>query len=314
VTGCWLEKRVGLKFFLGEIPLFSIHFPLLVLDAHFTELEASPDELEMILKELAASVEGILIRSQPIREKLPRLSLLADSIRYVPAQYERFYVDLQGSFSDYLDKFSSKSRSTLRRKVKKFGEFCGGQLDWREFRNSEDMDDFHRLAREVSKKTYQERLLDAGLPDDEEFRQQMHALARQDRARGYILFHDAKPIAYLFCSMRQGGIMINRYLGYNPEFQSWSPGTMLHYLVLEKLFTEGGLRMFDFTEGEGTQKRFFATGSARCADVYHFRRTAKNYLILCLHAATDFSSTSAVRVLDKLGLKARVKKFFRSSA
>jgi CelD/BcsL family acetyltransferase involved in cellulose biosynthesis len=259
-------------------------------------------------------VEGILIRSQPIREKLPRLSLLADSIRYVPAQYERFYVDLQGSFSDYLDKFSSKSRSTLRRKVKKFGEFCGGQLDWREFRNSEDMDDFHRLAREVSKKTYQERLLDAGLPDDEEFRQQMHALARQDRARGYILFHDAKPIAYLFCSMRQGGIMINRYLGYNPEFQSWSPGTMLHYLVLEKLFTEGGLRMFDFTEGEGTQKRFFATGSARCADVYHFRRTAKNYLILCLHAATDFSSTSAVRVLDKLGLKARVKKFFRSSA
>ena len=198
--------------------------------------------------------------------------------------------------------------------MKKFGEFCGGQLDWREFRKNEDMDEFYENAREVSKKTYQERLLDAGLPDEEEFRQEMHALASQDRARGYILFCAAKPIAYLFCSMREGGILIYRYLGYDPEFQSWSPGTMLNYVVLETLFNEGGFRMFDFTEGEGTHKRFFSTGSTRCADVYHFRRTAKNYLILYLHNAADFVSTSAVRVLDKLGLKARLKKFFRSTA
>ena len=42
MTSRWAEKQVGLKFLLGEIPLFSVHFPLLVLDVHFTEFEAQP--------------------------------------------------------------------------------------------------------------------------------------------------------------------------------------------------------------------------------------------------------------------------------
>ena len=37
--------------------------------------------------------------------------------------------------------------------------------------------------------TYQEKLLDAGLPDSEEFLREMEQLARQGRVRGFILFH-----------------------------------------------------------------------------------------------------------------------------
>jgi CelD/BcsL family acetyltransferase involved in cellulose biosynthesis len=301
-----------LQFLLGEIPLFSINFPMLVLDSYFTELEASQSELKSNLKELQPDLEGILIRSQPVREKLRRISVLADSIRYVPAQYERFYVNLQGSFSDYLKKFSSKSRSTLRRKIKRYSRFCQGPLDWREFRKCEEMDEFLRLAREVSKKTYQERLLGVGLPSDEQFRQQLYTLACRDLSRGYILFHDATPIAYLFCSIREGGILIYRYLGYDPKFEAWSPGTVLQYLVLEKLFNEDGVRMLDFTEGEGAQKRFFSTGSTRCADVYYFRRTSKNWLILCVHTAVDSISAFGVQVLNLLGMKTWVKRLFRA--
>jgi hypothetical protein len=298
---------------LGEIKLFTFNFPLLVLDTHFTELEAGSSELKLNLKELQPDLKGILIRSQPVQERLERISVLEDWIRYVPAQYQRFHVDLQGSFSDYLKKFSPKSRSTLRRKVRRFIRFSQGRLDWQEFKKFEDMDEFYRLAREISKTTYQERLLDVGLPDDEDFRQQLNALARRDLIRGYILFHDGTPIAYLFCTVREGGILLYRYLGFDPQYQVWSPGTVLHYLVLEKLFNEGDLRMLDFTEGEGPQKRFFSTGSTRCADVFYFRRTGLNYFILYLHTAADLLSASIVRFLTWLGLKGPVKRLFRTS-
>jgi hypothetical protein len=174
------------------------------------------------------------------------------------------------------------------------------------------MDEFLRLAREVSKKTYQERLLGVGLPSDEQFRQQLYTLACRDLSRGYILFYDATPIAYLFCSIREGGILIYRYLGYDPKFEAWSPGTVLQYLVLEKLFNEDGVQMLDFTEGEGAQKKFFSTGSTRCADVYYFRRTSKNWLILCVHTAVDSISAFGVQVLNLLGMKTWVKRLFRA--
>ena len=106
MTGSWQPNRVRFRFLLGEFSLFSFSFPLLVLDAHFTELEAGSSEVKLNLRELQPDVKGILIPSQPVRERLRRISVLADSIRYVPAQYQRFYVILQGSFSDYLKKFS----------------------------------------------------------------------------------------------------------------------------------------------------------------------------------------------------------------
>jgi len=312
MTSRWVEKQVRLKVRLGEIPLFSIHVPLLVLDAHFTDLVAQ--EPQRTWSELPASVAGTLISSKPVRAPLPRLCVLPDAIRYVPQHYERFYVDVRGSFAEYLDKFSAKSRATLRRKLKRFAGVCGGTIEWREFRQPDAMESFYGLARAVSEKTYQERLLGVGLPADPQFRQELHALARQDRARGYILFHHAQPIAYLFCSLRDGGLVLYRYLGYDPQFRRWSPGTLLTYLVLEKLFTEGGARVFDFTEGGGAQKQFFATGSTQCADVYELRRTVANYLVVVLHAAADSVSTAAVRLLDAIGLKARVKRFVRSRA
>ena len=60
----------------------------------------------------------------------------------------------------------SKSRSTLHKKVKKFLD-SGEGSGMRTFTKPHEIAEFHRLARGVSARTYQERLLDAGIPDDE---------------------------------------------------------------------------------------------------------------------------------------------------
>lgn len=263
---------------------------------------------------LVGGLEVALVRSHPVAAKLPRITRLPGAIRYVPAQYLRYYTRLDEPFEAYLKKFSSKSRSTLQRKVRKFAQASGGTIAWREFTATEEMAEFHGLARQVSSKTYQERLLDAGLPAGSEFLRMMQEMASAGNARGYILYLSAKPAAYIFCPITEGALLY-QYVGYDPDYHNLSPGTVLQYLVFEKLMSQqDGIALFDFTEGEGQHKEFFSTDGVLCADLYYFRPTVRNRLLLSLHACTDSFSGKAASLLNRLGLKARIKRLLRGVA
>lgn len=304
-------RTVPLKFRLGEIALVTVSSRLRVCDRHFSHLGADPEATLASLGPVEAGVHGTLLRSHPIPGSLPRVSRTGDAIRYVPSQYERCFTALDGTFVAYLkDNFSSKSRSTLKRKVKKFAKESGGELEWRAYRTPEEWDVFFPLARELSGRTYQERLLDVGLPDTDAFRAEGRAAAEAGNLRAYLLFLGGRPAAYLYCPV-EDGVSMYHYLGHDPELNRLSPGTVLQYVAFEELFADPGVTMFDFTEGEGQHKRFFATGSVRCADVYYFERTLRNRLLVRAHRAFDAFSNVLTRLLDRLGLKQRLKRWLR---
>lgn len=307
----WVVRPFTMQYRLGELTLFSWKAPLAVLQAHFSELPADPRETLPPFSQLGPEVVGAVAKSHPIRESLPRLTVFDDHIRYARQEYERCCVDFGGTFAEYLQTFSSKTRSTLVRKVRKFAEFSGGQTDWREYRSPEEVGEFHRLARDLSRKTYQEKLLDAGLPEGEDFERGMRTLAEQGAVRAYLLFHEARPIAYLYAPIVDG-VVRYQFLGFDPAFRDHSPGTVLQYHVLERLFGEKGLRMFDFLEGEGQHKKLFATRTTRCVDVYYYRRGLKNRALVGLHASLDDCSTWIGGLLERYNLKSRIKRLLRS--
>src|SRR5512139_3024605 len=103
----------------------------------------------------------------------------------------------------------------------------------------------------------------------------MQALAEAGQVRAYLLFDNDRPVAYLYCPASKG-VLLYQYLGYDPEYSSWSVGTILQWLALEQLFGERTYELFDFTEGQSDQKRQFSTHSVRCANVYFLRRTLVN--------------------------------------
>jgi len=306
----WRAQSRRLHFRLGEFGIASVHLRSLTLDTHFMNLVGGPPEPPLPFERFPQATDVVIAGSYPVPGPLPRLTVLPHAIRYVPHQYRRYYVDLSGTFDAYLEKFSSKSRSTLRKKVRKFAEFSGGTPSWAQFR-PDDLVEYHRLAIEVSNKTYQARLhLAAALPGLDALRAQV---ARYGDVRGFVLFHEARPIAYIFCPVQEGNLLY-QFVGYDPEYDQWSPGTVLQYLALEALFAEGGFRAFDFTEGEGAHKEFFANHNIQCADLYYFRKSVRNYLTVGLHAGLQSTSAAATRLLDRLGLKARIKKLIRSKA
>lgn len=298
-----------LSYRLGEITLFKRRFAALTLTNHFfdlpTDLRIPPPPLER----LARDSDVIVTLSHPVDAAPPKIRLAGGVLRYVPKYYTRYHAVLTGTFEEYLGKFGAKTRSTLRRKVRRFQEQAKSEAI-RVYRSPAEMTEFLKLAREVSALTYQEKLLDAGLPADLAFGARLIELAKEDAVRGFLLHVESQPVAYLCCPIRNG-VLLYSYLGYDPTHADASPGTVLQYLALEKLFQEGKFRALDFTEGEGEHKRFFSTTGTLCADVYYFPNTCTYRFWIALHAALDQISEVAGRILGRIGLKAVVKKWLR---
>lgn len=311
MTLMWHYQQVPIKIQLGEKTLFA---PKLWLQVREIGLD---DESPPVLEPLppadilqGTNSQGFLIRSLRVSGVQPVLRKFGSYLCYVASQYPRYYIDMHLSFSEYRSKFSSKTRSTLSRKVRKYLEYCGGSIPWKVYRSAAEMTEFFRLARIVSAKTYQERLLDAGLPGSEAFRLQMEQLAEEDCVRGFILFHEGQPVSYLYCPV-SNGVVIYAFLGYDPAYMNFSVGTVLQWLALEHLFEEKAFRFFDFTEGQSDHKKLFATHSIQCANIFFLRANLANALLIGGREAANRFACLAGNTLERFGMKAAVRRLMR---
>lgn len=298
-------QRVPFRFAVGEVRLFAPTLPLAVL-----ELEPGaplPANWRNDLPPLGEA-DGYLIRGLP----MDALNEPAgdDWHRQTLRTYPRHLVDLTTGYEAYMAKFSAKTRSTLKRKLRKFQDLSGGGIHWEQFRTKEEIAKFLPLARELSAKTYQERLLDAGLPNTAAFTTQAEDLAERNAVRAYLLYLNARPVSYLYLPVERGRV-VYAYLGYDPTYAEHSPGTVLQLLAMEALFAEPGLTVFDFTEGAGQHKQLFATHAVDSADIVLLKRKAVALAVARAHGLFAGAEAALVRTLDQLGLKKRIKQLIR---
>jgi CelD/BcsL family acetyltransferase involved in cellulose biosynthesis len=306
----WRLRSVSLKFQLGEWILFHLSLPLQVRAVHLLDQVPPVSAPTPPSEELIAGSQGFLIRGLPITAPLPVFSQAGNYLFYAPLQYQHYYIDLGQSFESYQKKFSSKTRSTINRKIRKYAEYSGGSIRWQSYQTPDAMRDFFRQARLVSKNSYQERLLNAGIPDTEAFVMQAESLAAEQRVRAFVLFHEERPVSYLYCPV-EDGILEYAYLGYDPAYMNMSVGTVLQWLALEQLFNETRFRYFDFTEGQSEHKRLFATDHRHCANVFIVKKTLRNAAIITSHMVIGNLSEWLGAALERLGIKTTIKRYFR---
>jgi len=223
--------------------------------------------------------------------------------------YRRHYIDMGQSFDAYLAQFSGKTRSTLRRKARRLEETGGYAVS--EHRTPAEIEAFLDAALPLSARTYQARLLDAGLPGDAASRRAMLEAAEADRMRAFLLHVGGQPIAYLALPVT-GATLVYAHLGYDPAFARLSPGTVLQMEALERLFAEGRYRWFDFTEGEGAHKALFGTHSAECASLVLLRPTLANRALLAARGAFDAGVAQARTLAERSGALARIRAGLRA--
>lgn len=256
------------------------------------------------LPPLAKGEHGYLVTALPAA----LAARVGDGLRcFVRQRYPRYFARLDQGFDDYLATFSAKSRSTCRRKLRRFAEL-GGSV--RAYAGEDEIEAFYHEARAVSARTYQERLLDAGLPEGPEALAAMRALARAGRARGWLLFLDGKAVAYLYAPA-EGATLIYAHLGYDPDLADLSPGTVLQLEAMRLLMEEGAFALFDFTEGEGQHKRLFSTGSIDCVDLLLVRPGLANLAIGYLLTGFDKTVALAKSAAQTLGAGSLIRKLRR---
>jgi hypothetical protein len=304
----WRRISHQLRFRVGYFTIWRLRLTLMACGISPSVKKTRLEDL--LLDELPKGVHGYLITGFPAPEPRPTLTKVDEFYAYTSLQYTRYFVMLQTSFEEYSAGFKGKTRSTIRRKIKKFAEHNGGEQDFRIYKLPEEIDEFFDLALFLSATTYQERLLNAGLPSGTDYREQLRRKAMADEFRGYILFHESKPVSYMLLNA-SGSVLSYDHLGFDPSYSKWSVGTVLHWLAFEDLFSEQRFDLLDFTEGEGQHKQQFSTDSSRCATVYLLRRTPANYAIVRTHAFCVWLSKTAVRVSARLGIKQKIRVFLR---
>lgn len=281
------------------------------LEFRLSELSISLDQAfaaeAPVLPRLPAGADGYLLRAVPEIVGLRRDRRLRAFVRQ---RYVRHYARIDQPFDVYIAGLSGNSRSSLRRKVRRLTEHCGGALDIRLYRRPEEVDEFYTHARALSRLTYQERLLGSGLRT--ESLAKMRALALRDQMRAWLLFIDGAPASYLY-TPADGETLIYHQLGYDPAFARWSPGSVLQFEAMRQLMDEGRFRWLDFTEGDGQHKRQFSSGSVPSVDLMLLRPRVRN--LAAAYALVGFDRSVAVvkRLLDRLGLAAAGRALLRGS-
>lgn len=255
-------------------------------------------------------IDGYIAWGAHINEEVKTVQIANDLIVYIPERYNRFYTRLDQSFEDYKKSFKSKTRSGIQRKVNKFRKLCGGEIDFRMYTAANEMQEFLSHATKLSKKTYQTKLLDAGLPLEQEYQAHVLQMAAQNKVRAFLLFKQGQAVSYLLLDA-VGDTLVYRYLGYDPTESKTSPGTVLHWLAMEQLTKEGHFKYLDFTEGEGQQKRTFGTESIYCANIYWLNKNIKNLVLVYSQVTLNKISALLGRLLDSMGMKAKLKKILR---
>ena len=308
----WEMEYVGRRILLGEYALAEPRFDALITNENFLHMSPQCASVPPVREMRAYGADAVYVESCPVEERLPMISRIGDCYRYVANHYNHYFVRIDGTFDDYMARFNSRTRSTLRRKVRRFKELSACSNYFRVYRHPNEMDEFIRYSRVVAEKSFQERLFGEGLPDTEEFRAQLIESARQGGVEGYVLFCGDRPVSYIHGPISYGTIILYDYVGYDPEFSSYSPGTVLQYLAIKHLFDEGRIKLYDLCTGEGPHKSLFANDHQLCADIYYFRGKPRLIAIFFTDFVFRYMTWSVTWILDKLRLKSRTKRFLRS--
>jgi len=302
--------QVRFKYLLGEIQLGNWRPRLLVSTPDSFVLDAYPSAPDLLFAELTDELEGMLCRKVDSARFPLGIGKYGRFLRYVPQADVLYYVTINGEFDQYIRKFSTKSRQNLTRSVRKFLEEKPGLNRCDVFTTPEEMPRFHLEATEISKKTYQTRLLGSGLPATATFLQAMCKTASEGRARGYLLYSGEQAIAFAWCRQENASLVYD-VVGYLPEFASSSPGTVLLYLILQDLFKLGCYEILDFGPGEAQYKSMFSTHRQAFIDAYLFRSTLKNSALVRGHYFLSNFSSTVGSMLEKMGVKRKIKSLIR---
>jgi CelD/BcsL family acetyltransferase involved in cellulose biosynthesis len=240
-------------------------------------------ELEIPMAQAAVlGCRALVVSAMPVGKSFATMCFDRGALRYAARYGDRYVIDLQGSFAEYLSKFSRKSRHELKRTVRRFGEERSGTAHIVEYRTPSEISAFREIAIRISHRSYKVQT-GLGFDESESFARRLESDASRGMVRGFVLMLNDEPAPYGFCRIEHD-VIVYKHNGYDEQFARRSPGTVLFYLMIETLFREGKFRLLDFDGMEYyAYKEFFATRAINCARVFWFQPRLPEIFLFTTH-------------------------------
>jgi hypothetical protein len=214
-------------------------------------------------------------------------------------------IRLDGTFESYLKRFSAKARKNRLREIRRLRE--RGQVNLLRVSQASEIDAFLEAAYDISQRNSKFKRLgwDLAARDPDVVRRKLRFLAERGWLRSYVLKCDAVPCSFIL-GHQHGSSFYAETVGVDDAWRSYSVGTVILLLVLENLFQENPPEFYDF----GTYVKFqehFATESYPEKGVWLFRRRAYPILAGSIYCACNAVSMATGMLLDRFGLKSKLK-------
>ena len=217
----------------------------------------------------------------------------------------RHRIQLPDSLDEYWQKFNSKSRNTLRRKVKQFGECRLERIT-----NTDQVSDFLEHAQTVARNSWQSDLLGLRIHNDDCELQLFTELASLNALRCYLLWKDDAPVSFCI-GTQHNGVFHYEEVGYHRDFSRKSPGQVLVIKMLEDMFAHDPPSIFDFGGGDAEYKRQFGNAIGESGHIWLLRPGLRSRLIVNYLGGRRLLSVTLRSVRDRTGMLERVRQWTR---
>ena len=206
---------------------------------------------------------------------------------------------------------SAKTRSSFRRKDRKFIEAFNGAIELRELRTREQMTEFIQVAAQIGAASYQQGI-GIGVQDNSWWHNMLGLHADNGNLRGYLLEAGGNTIAYLVGPV-VGGTFTLLATSFLPEHRAVAPGAYLLRRVIERLQQEG-VRWLDYGVGDYDYKELHGTWRREDASLNLYAASPSARMASMLDTAVKKTNRALYQALHAGGLIERIKRLRRRIA
>ncbi|HVA63144.1 MAG TPA: GNAT family N-acetyltransferase [Terriglobales bacterium] len=219
-------------------------------------------------------------------------------------------IHLPPTLQDYFAKFTPKTRKNRFRELKYLEQ--RGPVELAQFSRPDQVDPFLAAASALSCRSYQHKLLKAGLRAPDQLRRRLQVAAEHGWLRSYVLRCAGTDCSYMLGYQFHGRYHYTK-VGYDPDWAKLCVGTVLQLLVLHDLYARDTPAVFDFGP-QGPQKQYFGNDSFLEGDVFFFRPGLYPWLARTSHRSSRRLTARTGALLDRFQLKPRAQRLLRRLA
>jgi len=307
-------RQSQLRLRLGEVTI--AHLPFRALQLYGYGIVGEKSEVARAFTALAGislPYDGLTLEETPTASALWS-ALKQDNKKFFVFERSRalhYVIDLPSNYADYFRQLSRKTRTNIKRGEREL-EARLGHWEVQKFTAPEHVHGMVQLIEAIATKTFHYHLLGQDLTtSNEQLNRNLTMYAQQGWLRGYVLLGNNWPVAYALGYLVNGCYQYE-LIGYDPEFAHASPGIVLLAQIVEDLVSTRAADLLDFGAGGAKYKQEFSNRSYEEGALLVCRRTLYASSAGTAEHLLVHVSRLGARVLEKTGLKARLKKFLRS--